>query len=121
MPRLSSESSHHVPLAARVCDEALQTLGTDVSPGSCFNHFQSGFLISPRVKDLLWLGPAAGAAALAHLEGLHEGPEENADGVTLPEEFDESGGTEETEKAQVDEVILRRRGRKVTIHPPCGA
>lgn len=44
----------------------------------------------------------------AHLEGLHEGPEENADGVTLSEEFDESGSTEEAEKAQVDEIILRR-------------
>lgn len=55
---------------------------------------------------------------MSHLEGLHKSPEENADGVTLAEEFDESGSTEEAEKAQVDEVILRRRGRKVTFHPP---
>lgn len=47
-------------------------------------------------------------AAWSHLEGLHERPEENADGVTLAEKFDESGSTEEAEKAQVDEVILRR-------------
>lgn len=46
--------------------------------------------------------------AVSHLEGLHESPEKNADGVTLAEELDESGSTEEAEKAQVDEVILRR-------------
>lgn len=57
---------------------------------------------------MLWPGPTAVVVAVSHLEGLHESPEKNADGVTLAEELDESGSTEEAEKAQVDEVILRR-------------
>lgn len=108
-----------MPLAARVCDEALQTLGTDVSPGRALTTFSLVSSFRPELGICSGLDQQQ-EQPLAHLEGLHEGPEENADGVTLPEEFDESGGTEETEKAQVDEVILRRRGRKVTIHPPCG-
>lgn len=47
-------------------------------------------------------------ASGAHLEGLHKGPEEDSDGVTLSEEFDEPGSSEEAEKTQVDEVILGR-------------
>lgn len=54
---------------------------------------------------------------MAHLERLHEGPEKNADGVTLPEEFDEPGCSEEAEEAQVDEVILGK-WRKRGDHPP---
>lgn len=51
-------------------------------------------------------------ASGAHLEGLHKGPEKNSDGVTLTEEFDEPGSSEEAEEAQVDEVILGRRREK---------
>lgn len=47
-------------------------------------------------------------ASGAHLEGLHKGPEKDSDGVTLSEEFDEPGSSEEAEKTQVDEVILGR-------------
>lgn len=66
------------------------------------------FPFHPEPEGQFWSGPAAVEVAASHLERLHESPEENADGVTLAEEFDESGSTEEAEKAQVDEVILRR-------------
>lgn len=56
-------------------------------------------------------------AAQAHLEGLHKGPEKNSDGVTLTEELDESGSSEEAEETQIDEVILGR-WRKRGDHPP---
>lgn len=41
-----------------------------------------------------------------HLEGLDEGPQQDADGVALAEQLDESGSTEEAEEAEVDEVVL---------------
>lgn len=68
----------------------------------CFSHFTRSQRVSSGPE------PAAVVVAVSHLERLHESPEENADGVALAEEFDESGSTEEAEKAQVDEVILRR-------------
>ena len=42
------------------------------------------------------------------LERLHEGPEEDADGVALPEKLHQAGSSEQTEKADVDEVFLRK-------------
>lgn len=63
------------------------------------------------------LSPGLEAGPGAHLEGLHKGPEKNPDGVTLTEEFDEPGRSEEAQEAQVDEVILGRR-RKRGDHPP---
>lgn len=44
----------------------------------------------------------------AHLEGLHECPEQDADGVALAEELDEPGCAEEPQEAEVDEVVLRK-------------
>ena len=38
------------------------------------------------------------------LEGLHEGPEKDSDGVALPQQLDESGGSEELQEAHVDGV-----------------
>lgn len=55
------------------------------------------------------LSPGQGGA---HLERLHESPEKDPDGVTLTEEFDEPGSSEEAEEAQVDEVILGKRRKK---------
>lgn len=79
-------------------------------------HFQSDFYIQPEQGGHPRSpGPAVGTRT--HLEGLHKGPEKNADGVTLTEKFDEPGSSEETEKAQVDEVILGR-WRKRGDHPP---
>ena len=42
-----------------------------------------------------------------HLEGLDEGPQQDADGVTLPQQLDEPSGSEKPQEAQVDEVILQ--------------
>lgn len=58
---------------------------------------------------------------MAHLERLHKGPEKNSNGVTLTEEFDEPRRSEEAEEAQVDEVILGKRRKRVTIQPLPGA
>lgn len=43
-----------------------------------------------------------------HLKRLHEGPEQDADSVTLAKEFDKSGCPEEPQEAEVDEVVLRK-------------
>lgn len=40
------------------------------------------------------------------LEGLYEGPEEDANGVPLPKELDQSGRTKEPQKADGDKVEL---------------
>ena len=39
------------------------------------------------------------------LEGLDKSPEQDADGLALAEQFDETGGAEEAEEADVDEVL----------------
>ena len=39
------------------------------------------------------------------LEGLDEGPEEDPDGLALPEQLDEAGGPEEAEEADVDDGL----------------
>ncbi len=46
------------------------------------------------------------------LEGLHESPEQDPDGVALSQQLDEPGGPEETQKADVDEVFLLGRIKK---------
>lgn len=51
--------------------------------------------------------------AQPHLEGLDEGPEQDADGVALAEQLDEPGGPEEAEEAEVDEVVLQ--GKEVAL------
>lgn len=38
---------------------------------------------------------------ITYLEGLHKCPKQDADGVTLPEEFDETGRSEQPQEAQV--------------------
>lgn len=43
-----------------------------------------------------------------HLEGLHEGPEQDADGVALAQQLDEPRGAEQPQEAEVDEVVLRK-------------
>jgi hypothetical protein len=42
-----------------------------------------------------------------YLEGLNKGPEQDADGLSLPEQFDEPGSPEQSQETQVDEVILQ--------------
>lgn len=41
-----------------------------------------------------------------YLEGLDEGPLQDADSVALAQQLDEPGSTEEAEKAEVDEIVL---------------
>ena len=42
------------------------------------------------------------------LERLDERPQEDPDGVALPEELDQTGGSEQTQEAHVDEVFLKK-------------
>lgn len=55
-----------------------------------------------------------GPGGVAHLEGLHEGPQQDADGVALTQQLDEPGGTEQTQEAEIDEVVLREQGCPLT-------
>lgn len=50
------------------------------------------------------------APRLAHLEGLDKGPQQDADGVTLAKQLDQPRSSEEAEEAEVDEIVLQRRG-----------
>lgn len=84
---------------------------------SRFNQSRQGGEGGGEILIFLLSLAGAGAGAGAHLEGLHKGPEKNSDGVTLTEEFDEPGSSEEAEEAQVDEVILGR-WRKRGDHSP---
>ena len=43
------------------------------------------------------------------LEGLDKGPEQDADGLSLPQQLDEAGCTEQPQEAKVDEVVLHSR------------
>lgn len=52
-----------------------------------------------------------------YLEGLDEGPQQDSDGLSLPEQLDETSCSEQPQEAQVDEVILRNRGRKQSASP----
>lgn len=45
-----------------------------------------------------------------HLEGLDEGPQQDADGVALPQQLDEAGSSEQPQKAQVQQPVLLRHG-----------
>lgn len=45
-----------------------------------------------------------------HLEGLDKGPQQDADGVTLAKQLDQPRSSEEAEEAEVDEIVLQRRG-----------
>lgn len=49
---------------------------------------------------------------LTYLEGLDEGPEEDADGLSLSQQLQKTSCSEEPQKAQVDEIILQQRGRR---------
>lgn len=41
-----------------------------------------------------------------HLEGLDEGPQQDADGVTLPQQLDEPSGSKKPQEAQVQQPVL---------------
>ena len=43
-----------------------------------------------------------------YLEGLDEGPQQDTDGLSLPEQLDETGCPEEPQEAQVYEVVLQQ-------------
>lgn len=42
-----------------------------------------------------------------YLKGLNEGPEQNANGPTLPQELDQTGCSKKSQKTQVYEVFLK--------------
>lgn len=41
-----------------------------------------------------------------HLEGLNEGPQQDADGVSLSQQLDETSRSEEPQEAQIDHFVL---------------
>lgn len=41
-----------------------------------------------------------------YLKGLNEGPQQDADGLSLSQQLDEASCPEQPQEAQVDEVIL---------------
>lgn len=43
---------------------------------------------------------------LTRLEGLNEGPQQDADGVALPQQLDETSRSEQPQEAQVDHLVL---------------
>lgn len=48
-----------------------------------------------------------GCVVHLYLKGLNEGPEQNANGPTLPQELNETSCSEESQKTQVYEVFLK--------------
>ena len=64
-------------------------------------------------------GAGAGSGSGGYLEGLYECPEEDPDGVSLPQQLDQSGGPEQTEEAHVEEVFLERRFLKSVGNTVC--
>ena len=53
------------------------------------------------------------------LEGLDEGPQENSDGVTLPQKFDETSCSEELQKAHVERINKLGEGRDTGVYWWC--
>lgn len=41
-----------------------------------------------------------------YLKGLYEGPQQDADGVALPQQLDKPSGSEEPQEAQVQQSVL---------------
>lgn len=50
-------------------------------------------------------------------EGLHESPEENADGVALSEQLDEASGSKQLQEAHVESVDGLARGQRRETRP----
>ena len=49
---------------------------------------------------------------LFYLKRLDEGPEQDANGLTLPEQLNQTGSSEEPQETQVDEVILHKEKKR---------
>lgn len=44
-----------------------------------------------------------------YLKRLDKGPEQDTDGVALPQELDESGSSEQPQETKVDQLVLLRK------------
>lgn len=51
----------------------------------------------------------------SYLEGLDEGPQQDANGFSLSQQLDETSRPEQPQEAQVDEVVLERRRRTKSV------
>ncbi len=47
-----------------------------------------------------------------HLEGLDKGPQQDADGVTLPQQLDKPSSSEQPQEAQVQQPVLLDTGHQ---------
>ena len=52
-----------------------------------------------------------------NLKTLDEGPEENPDGVALPQQLNQSRGSEQPEEANIEEVFLKLKILKYLFLP----
>ena len=51
---------------------------------------------------------------LTHLEGLNKGPQQDADGVALPQQLNETSRSEQPQETQVDHLVLREEAESQT-------
>lgn len=49
----------------------------------------------------------------SHLEGLNKGPQQDADGVALSQQFDEASGSEQPQETQVDHLVLEKKKQEL--------
>lgn len=86
---------------------------------TCFNLLLLIQEHTHRVVMFRWV------CAYHHLEGLNEGPQQDADGVALSQQLDKTSGSEQPQKTQVDHLVLGekaaavRRGSYTHIQPFC--
>lgn len=52
------------------------------------------------------------AQVCEHLEGLDKGPQQDADGVALPQQLDEPSSSEQPQEAQVQQPVLLDTGHQ---------
>lgn len=60
-------------------------------------------------------------ALLTHLEGLHERPEQDADGVTLAQQLDEPSSPEKLQEAHVEAAGVHQLGGDERVKREAGA
>lgn len=53
-----------------------------------------------------------------HLKRLNKGPQQNADGVSLPQQLYESSSSKEPQKAQVEQPVLLDTDKIGSTYPP---
>lgn len=71
------------------------------------------------VGDLRSVRSGNASSLYTYFERLNERPEQYSYRVPLPEQFDQSGGPEQTEESNVYEVFLKREEEKMNKKKVC--